>query len=173
MKHEFPLLHGFNWLGPPNSVLMKVEKSVFTSIFLIIKTKISVYLKELTTASPPQSRLCVTTELIITITISSNVTGALADLFFTYHVQLWTDSWLLSDTCNGRVEAYNYTKSTRLDPPITELIKITIATTTHSERKTGQGYFQNRGILFLTLSLPEMFVLNVFFSEIVTVMINW
>ena len=65
--------------------------------------------------------------LIITITISSNVTGALADLFFTYHVQLWTDSWPLSDTCNGRVEAYNYTKSTRLDPPITELIKITIA----------------------------------------------
>ena len=65
---------------------MKVEKSVFASIFLIIKTKISVYLKELTTASPPQSRLCVTTELIITITISSNVTGALAALFFTNHV---------------------------------------------------------------------------------------
>ena len=65
---------------------MKVEKSVFASIFLIIKTKISVYLKELTTASSPQSRLCVTTELIITITISSNVTGALAALFFTNHV---------------------------------------------------------------------------------------
>ena len=67
---------------------MKVEKSVFASIFLIIKTKISVYLKELITASPPQSRLCVTTELIITITISSNVTGALAALFFINHVQL-------------------------------------------------------------------------------------
>ena len=136
MKHEFPSLHGFNWLGPPNSALMKVEKSVFAFIFLFIKKKIFVYLKELITASPPQSRLYVTTGLIITITISSNVTGALADLFFTYHVQLWTDSWLLSDTCNGRVEAYNYTKSTRLDPPITELIKITIATTTYSERKT-------------------------------------
>ena len=136
MKHEFPSLHGFNWLGPPNSALMKVEKSVFAFIFLFIKKKIFVYLKELITASPPQSRLYVTTGLIITITISSNVTGALADLFFTYHVQLWTDSWPLSDTCNGRVEAYNYTKSTRLDPPITELIKITIATTTYSERKT-------------------------------------
>ena len=67
---------------------MKVEKSVFAFIFLFIKKKIFVYLKELITASPPQSRLYVTTELIITITISSNVTGALADLFFTYHVQL-------------------------------------------------------------------------------------
>ena len=142
MKHEFPSLHGFNWLGPPNSALMKVEKSVFAFTFLFIKTKISVYLKELITASPPQSRLYVTTELIITITISSNVTGALADLFFTYHVQLWTDSWPLSDTCNGGVEAYNYTKIQ------TELIKITIVTTTYSEKlcffsKIEECYFRH------------------------------
>ena len=79
------------------------------------------------------------TKLIITIIISSNVIGASAALYFTNHsVQLWSDSWLLSDTCNRTFEAANHAKSTQLNPPITELITITIATTTYPGKKTGK-----------------------------------
>ena len=40
------------------------------------------------------------------------------------------DGWLYSDTCDRTVKAANYIKSTLLNPPITGLIAITIATTT-------------------------------------------
>ena len=54
---------------------------------------------------------------------------ALAASFFTNHsVQLY------SNTCNGTIEAANHTKSIKLNPPITELITITIATITFNFR---------------------------------------
>ena len=67
-------------------------------------------------------RLGDVSQLIITVTISLNVIGALAALFF----------------CNWTVEAANHTKSTQLNPPITELITITIETTTYLEKKTSE-----------------------------------
>ena len=51
---------------------------------------------------------------------------------------------------------------TQLNPPITELITITIATTTYLEKKTGK--FPN--FLLKTLSLVETFVLIVFSFQI-------
>ena len=51
---------------------------------------------------------------------------------------------------------------TQLNPPITELITITIATTTYLEKKTGK--FPN--FLLWTLSLAETFVLIVFSFQI-------
>ena len=66
------------------------------------------------------------------------------------------------DTCNWTVEAAN-----QLDPPITELITITIETTSYPETTTTTTTKKLR-------NLPEMFVLYVFvFLEIVTVIINW
>ena len=73
----------------------------------------------------------------------------------------------------------NHTKSTQLNPPITELITITIATTTYPEKKKKKKKKEKRkktgkfpDFLLQTLSPLEMFVSNVFsFSEIIMVMI--
>ena len=63
------------------------------------------------------------------ITIFSHVICALAASFFTNRsVQLY------SNTCNGTIEAANHTKSIKLNPPITELITITIATITYPKK---------------------------------------
>ena len=40
--------------------------------------------------------------------------------------------------CNRIVEAANHTKSTQLNPPVTELTTITIETTTYPEKKIGK-----------------------------------
>ena len=45
-----------------------------------------------------------------------------------------SDSWLQSDTCNRIVEAANHTKSTQLNPFMTELTTITITITTYPEK---------------------------------------
>ena len=54
-----------------------------------------------------------------------------------------------------------YTKSTQLNPSITELITITIATTTHLEKRKLVNLKNGVIFSFFTLSLPEMFVQNV------------
>ena len=46
---------------------------------------------------------------------------------------------MLSGTCNWTVEAVNHIKSTQQNPPITELITITIATTTSPEKKLNEN----------------------------------
>ena len=55
----------------------------------------------------------------------------------------------------------HYTKSTQLNPPITELITITIATTTYLEKRKLVNFKNGVIFSFFTLSLPEMFVQNV------------
>ena len=55
----------------------------------------------------------------------------------------------------------HYTKSTQLNPPITELIAITIATTTYLEKRKLVNFKNGVIFSFFTLSLPEMFVQNV------------
>ena len=66
------------------------------------------------------------------------------------------------------VEAANHTKSTQLNPPITELIT-TIATTTYPEKKREISKFFALDIVPTGDVCPTC---N-FFSEIVIVMINW
>ena len=70
--------------------------------------------------------------------------------------------------CNRTVEAANHTKSTQLNPPITELIT-TIATTTYPEKKREISKFFALDIVPTGDVCPTC---N-FFSEIVIVMINW
>ena len=66
--------------------------------------------------------------LIITITISSNVIGASAALYFTNHcIQLYQAPVI------GQLK--RPIKSTQPNPPITKLITITIATTTYPGKK--------------------------------------
>ena len=78
------------------------------------------------------------TLLIITITISSNVTGALAALFFNSHsVQLWSDNIIAQLAVIGQLKQH-HTKSAQLNPPITELILITMTTTLILKKKTGE-----------------------------------
>ena len=71
--------------------------------------------------------------------------------------------------CNWTVEAANHTKFSQLNPPMTELITITIiATTTYPK--------QNFKIFFALDIVPTGAVCprcTFFFSEIVMVMINW
>ena len=100
------------------------------------------------------------------ITISSNMISALAAIFFTsYSVEFSSDNELgqlaLIGLLQSAVKAATHIKSTRLNSPITELITITIATTTYP---TKPGNFQN-GIIFYfrhclylkTLSISETF----------------
>ena len=74
---------------------------------------------------------------------------------------LWTVGW------NRTVKATNHTKSTQQNPPITELILITIAATTYP---TKLGNFQNGGFYILdNVSIRDIFF-N-FFSEFLIVII--
>ena len=85
--------------------------------------------------------------------------GALTALIFTNF--FWRD-------VIGQYEVVNHTKSTQLNPSITELITITKY---HSfEGKLGVSRMDG----FLTLEIFEIFVLDVFvFSEIIMATINW
>ena len=68
---------------------------------------------------------------VLTITISSNLIGALTALFFTNHCVL---------SCNRTVTLANHMKYTQVNPTKPEVITITIATTTYH---TKPGMFQN------------------------------
>ena len=67
------------------------------------------------------------------------------------------------------------TKSTQLNPPITELITITIETTTYLEKKTGEFPKWRNFFTLDIVSTGDAYAkcFRFFFSEIVTVMINW
>ena len=74
--------------------------------------------------------------------------------------------------CNRTVEAANCTRSTCLNPPIRELITITLATTTYSKK--------NKTISKMKEYLTKYIVFTghicsrcIFFFEIEMVMINW
>ena len=68
--------------------------------------------------------ICIITRLIITIIISSNML---------VH-RLLHFSLIILYSCKRTVEAANHTRSTQLNPPITELITLTIATTTYPKK---------------------------------------
>ena len=111
-------------------------------------------------------------QLIITITISSNVMSALPTLFFTNHsVQLLSDRWLWMDTCNRAVKEANHTFQP--NPPITELITITTTKPLILKKKTLWN-FQNRGMFYFRYRLYRRYLSKMYllFSGIVTVMIN-
>ena len=71
--------------------------------------------------------------LIITITIYSNVIGALAALFFTNHSAVLIGQCNQTVGCNRAVEISNHAQSFQPNPPITELITTT-ATTTYPKK---------------------------------------
>ena len=81
---------------------------------------------------------------------------------FIFSVQLKSDSVIWQLAVIGQLQLKkHYTKSTKLNPPITELITITIATTTYLEKRKLVNFKNGVIFSFFTLSLPEMFVQNV------------
>ena len=83
-------------------------------------------------------------QVVIGISLASNwlrkwrkCSGPIITLQFP---QLWLVHWLfyfsliILKSCNSIVEAADHIKSTQLNSPITELIKITIATTTYPRK---------------------------------------
>ena len=58
-----------------------------------------------------------------------------------------SDNLLKLDTCNRTVEAANQTKYTQLNPPIIELIIMTIAVTTYPKKGEKMRNLKNGGIL--------------------------
>ena len=65
-------------------------------------------------------------------------------------------------TVIGQLQLKKYhTKSAQLNPPITELVTKTIATTTYPEKRKLVNLKNGVIFSFFTLSLPEMFVQNV------------
>ena len=75
--------------------------------------------------------------LIITITIYSNVIGALAALFFTNHSAVVITQCNQTVGYNQAVEISNHAQSFQPNLPIIELITITTATTTYPEKNWG------------------------------------
>ena len=92
------------------------------------------------------SNASLVSSLIITITISSNVISCfIFDLpFCTVVIRKCNQTVGCNWTPVIRVEATNHTKSTQLNPSITELITITMATTTYPET----WKFQNGGVSY-------------------------
>ena len=99
--------------------------------------------------------------LIITITISSNAIGVLAA----------NGKWTVG--CNQTPVIWGSQKSTQPNSLITELIIITIATTTHPKMNWGiskmENFFYFRHCLYQRY-LTKMYLLSL---EIVMAMINW
>ena len=76
--------------------------------------------------------------IITTTTISSNVIGAPTALYFTnYFLRAIIEQRERTVGCHRKVKVANRSKSTQLNPPIAELITITITETTFPE-KTGE-----------------------------------
>ena len=85
--------------------------------------------------------------------------GTLAALFFRYSFcKVVIGQCNQTVGCNRTVEATSHTKYTQLNPPITELITITTATTTYRKRNVEFLKLRN----FVPLFLREILVLNIF-----------
>ena len=86
--------------------------------------------------------------------------------------QLLHFSPIILCSCNRTVEAANHTISIQLNPPITELITITIAEKQLIQRK--KSIFKMEEYLTKDIVYPGNIFLGVFvFSEIEMVMTNW